>query len=709
MLKNKLILILILSLIFTASVKLCFAETKKLTIVFTGDARGELENCHCPKDDFGGLERRHNYINDVRKETDEILLLEVGDVLPLFNPEFTRRSITYNAFISLKAMDMIGYDVMNVGESDLVLGEAFLSQKVKNLDFPLISSNIVYKSSYQLFFKPYVIKTMNNGLKVGIIGVTNERYVINSEILEVTDNRDAVAKYVGEIRDQVDVVVVLGHIGLPYSIELAEKVEGIDVILSGHWSSETQEPQKVGKTIVMPTASYSRSVGRLDLEVEDEGKVSSYEWQSEQLDEKYDGEGFIKRLVSRMPSEKNKELRDSAGEERKPLAQRPSPVLSDTANSIDPGRPLRVFVFYAAGCRSCMIIERDVLPGIEEKYSGRISVEKYDIGISRNYAQMVRLEKLYGGEGGFVPEVIVSKYVLMGEEKIRSGLDITIEKALLEPRQDETTGLTRSDVAEYQAPDAQSLILSRFESFSAFTVAAAGFLDGINPCAFTTIVFFISFLTFAGYRKREMIMAGSFFTLAVFLAYFLIGIGIFRFLRSISAFSYVTLVINILIGSMAFILGILSVIDYFRFRKTRDVKTSMLQLPKSIKNRIHSVIGGDFRRGGKGSGRALLKIAWIAFTSGFIVSILESICTGQVYLPTIAYVLRMPARHAPALSYLLLYNLAFVTPLVIVFLLGLFGATSSAFSRFMQKHFGFVKLSTAALFFVLGAVLVMFK
>jgi len=62
-----------------------------------------------------------------------------------------------------------------------------------------------------------------------------------------------------------------------------------------------------------------------------------------------------------------------------------------------------------------------------------------------------------------------------------------------------------------------------------------------------------------------------------------------------------------------------------------------------------------------------------------------------------------------ALSYLLVYNLAFITPLIIVLILGLFGATSNAFSKFMQKHFGFVKLSTAVLFFILGAVLVIFK
>jgi len=686
----------------------CFAEARKLIIVFTGDARGELENCHCPKDDFGGLERRANYINDIRKDIDDILLLDVGDVLPLFSPEFTRQTITYNAFISFKAMDAIRYDAMNVGESDLILGERFLQGKSQNLKFPLISANIVTKSQGQLFFKPYIIKTMKNGLKVGIIGVTNERYVINSKNLDVAPNKEMAAKYVKEIQGHVDLVIVLGHIGVPYSIDLANSVSGVGVILSGHWDAETPEPVKIGNTIIMPSGYHARKVSRLDMEVEDSGIISSYEWQSVPLDEKYEGGSFIKKLALKMPSVKKQE--ETHVVIARKVAEEEKPVLIEADNRPVSKEPLRVLVFYAIGCRSCMEVERDVLPGIEAKYGEKIAIEKYDIGVSRNYAQMVRLEKLYGAEGGYVPEIIVSKYVIMGEERIRSGLDKVIEKALLEPRDLEVSSLTKEDVAMYQAPGAaESIVLSRFMSFSAYTVGMAGFLDGINPCAFTTIVFFISFLAFVGYRKREMILAGSFFTIAVFMAYFLIGLGIFKFLRSLNAFNYLTYVINILIGSLAFLLGVLSVIDYFKFKKTKNAKTSILQLPQSIKNRIYSIIGGDFRQDKKSKRKALIRIAWIAFTAGFMVAILESICTGQVYLPTIAYVLRMTDKHMSALSYLLVYNLAFIAPLVIVFILGLFGTTSNTFSKFMQKHFGFIKLSTAALFFVLAAALVIFR
>ena len=100
---------------------------------------------------------------------------------------------------------------------------------------------------------------------------------------------------------------------------------------------------------------------------------------------------------------------------------------------------------------------------------------------------------------------------------------------------------------------------------------------------------------------------------------------------------------------------------------------------------------------------------WVALTAGFLVSVLESFCTGQVYLPTIAFVLKVPDKKLSALFYLVAYNLAFIVPLVLVFLLGLFGATSRTFSGFMEKRLGAVKLSTAALFFILGAVLLILR
>jgi len=61
-----------------------------------------------------------------------------------------------------------------------------------------------------------------------------------------------------------------------------------------------------------------------------------------------------------------------------------------------------------------------------------------------------------------------------------------------------------------------------------------------------------------------------------------------------------------------------------------------------------------------------------------VVSIVELACTGQVYLPTIIFVLGLPQWRARAALALVAYNLMFVTPLIVVFLLAYFGTTSSS-------------------------------
>ncbi|MBU4313073.1 MAG: hypothetical protein KJ706_10225 [Candidatus Omnitrophica bacterium] len=692
MIRHRTILVLMLAvaIVFIAQ-SLCYAAgSRELTIVFTGDMRGELENCHCPKDDFGGLDRRYKYISGVREEVGELLLVDVGDVLSLATADLTEDEIARNGVISFKAMELMGYDVMNAGETDIVLGEDFLSERAEEVSFPFISANIIDKYTQEPYFRPYIVKTMESGLKVGILGVSNERYILNSDRLEIEPNKKAVARYLAELKSKSDIVIVLGHLGMPYSVKLAENIEGIDLILNGHWDTDSQEPIEVNGTLIMPTTYHSRKIGRLDLDVYG-GQISSYKWESTPLDEGFDGEKIVDGIIAEMP-----ELE----------TQKTTGLV--TVEDIALDRPLRVLVFYTAGCKACMEIERDLLTEIEERYGDSIVIENYDIGKPQNYEQMTRLEKLYGVEGGFVPEVIVSRQVLMGKEEIALRLDEVIHDALEEPIDLKKNQALALEAAKYQEPT-RGIILSRFESFSVYTVLSAGLLDGVNPCAFTTIVFFISFLAFVGYRRREMFFAGLSFTLAVFFTYLLIGLGIFRFLRAMKAFGYVTVFINTLIGALAILLGILSLVDYFRFKKSKDSKSIILKLPQAIKNKIHSVIGSDFRKDKKSEKRNFWKIIWIALSAGFMVSLLESFCTGQVYLPTIAFVLKMPDKSISAFLYLIMYNLAFIAPLVAVFFLGLFGVTSNAFSRFMEKRLGLVKLSTAALFFLLAAVLIILR
>ena len=95
-----------------------------------------------------------------------------------------------------------------------------------------------------------------------------------------------------------------------------------------------------------------------------------------------------------------------------------------------------------------------------------------------------------------------------------------------------------------------------------------------------------------------------------------------------------------------------------------------------------------------------------AFISGFLVSLLEAVCTGQMYLPTIAFVLKASSFKLQALGYLLLYNIMFIVPLVVIFVFALMGTTSAEFTSFLKKHLGVIKIFMAVLFFSLGIFLI---
>jgi cytochrome c biogenesis protein CcdA len=247
--------------------------------------------------------------------------------------------------------------------------------------------------------------------------------------------------------------------------------------------------------------------------------------------------------------------------------------------------------------------------------------------------------------------------------------------------------------------------MEHFGTIAPWTVAGAGLVDGINPCAFTVIVFFISFLSLQGYRRRQIAVIGFTFIFAVFLTYLLLGLGVFQVFYSMRFFWVLRMALNYIVGGVTAVLGILAVRDIIVFARTGSTEAMALQLPESVKKKIHAVIGDHYRRrssGGEKESLPLLSLIASAFVTGFLVSLLEAVCTGQIYLPTITFVLKTTRVKLQALMYLLAYNIMFVMPLLAVLALALIGVGSKHFSDFFKKNFIAVKAAMALLFFGLA-------
>lgn len=213
------------------------------------------------------------------------------------------------------------------------------------------------------------------------------------------------------------------------------------------------------------------------------------------------------------------------------------------------------------------------------------------------------------------------------------------------------------------------------------------------------IVFFISFLTVYNYSRRQIVAIGTSYIFAVFLTYLLIGLGFFKALYSLKAIYWLNRILYKGLALICLILGILALIDYLSYRKTQDYKGQILQLPTSLKKRINQVFGWLRKR----EKEAIWKLVSIAFVVGLLVSILECACTGQIYIPTIT--LMMAQEKVKAFLYLILYNLMFVMPLIVIFLIALVGVSSQTISGFLRRHLGMIKISMAFLFFFLAGLL----
>ncbi|MEO0226366.1 MAG: hypothetical protein ABIL05_05390, partial [candidate division WOR-3 bacterium] len=209
------------------------------------------------------------------------------------------------------------------------------------------------------------------------------------------------------------------------------------------------------------------------------------------------------------------------------------------------------------------------------------------------------------------------------------------------------------------------------------------------------ILFFISYLVLLGRKQRDIILMGLFFSLAVFLTYFLIGLGYLQFLDYLTRFRPISKFIFAGFGILTIILGLLNIYDFLQARTGR-LDRMKLQLPDYIKIQIHKSIKAQTR---------IFGIVLGAFGAGLFVSILEFACTGQVYIPTITFVVSNPQLKIRAITFLTLYNIMFIFPLVIITGVGSIVSTDRV-GKFLKARIGTIKVMTALFFITLGILLI---
>lgn len=354
-------------------------------------------------------------------------------------------------------------------------------------------------------------------------------------------------------------------------------------------------------------------------------------------------------------------------------------------------RKVYLAYFYEFGCKECDRAEYQI-KYLERKYPNLI-VKKFNLQDAESKRLAEALGQIYNvpeAQRMSVPEAFIGEDYLLGKEVSDKNLERLIERY----RDVETN--PPWEMAEGELTQAEKKIINRFKGLEITTVISAGLLDGVNPCAFVTIVFFISYLAFVGRRGKELLSVGFAFTLAVFITYFLVGLGLLKFVQSLSFMPFLARVVYILTAAAAVVLAVLSFYDYAKYREDR-YEESILKLPGFLQKRIHKVVRTHSR---------VKNYVLAAFVTGFFISLLEFACTGQVYLPTIIFVSKVPALKAKALFYLFFYNLCFILPLVVIFLLAYKGMTSHKLTEFWKRKEKGIKLGLGIMFLSLAGILI---
>ena len=231
----------------------------------------------------GGFAYIATIVKKQRKELeDRTLLLDSGDTW-----HGTVVPVRMAGTPVVELMNIMGYDAMVPGNVDFFYDEDTLENLYSAAEFPILMANI-YDAEWEERadlpnVQPYTIKKIN-GLKVGILGMT---YHWMSKVTEHTKwsfglRFDEVQNDIYHLRDNenVDLIILLSHMGWKADLKYAEKVSGIDVIVGAHTHDILYRPtivrnEESGKDVlIVQSGSHGKMLGQLDLKVNDRGIIA---------------------------------------------------------------------------------------------------------------------------------------------------------------------------------------------------------------------------------------------------------------------------------------------------------------------------------------------------------------------------------------------------------------------------------------------------
>jgi len=225
-------------------------------VVHTNDVHGRfLDNT--------GYDGLSAFIQECKANGDEVILVDAGDAF-----QGLSQANYFQGLSSVDLMNQLGYQVMVPGNNDYMWGVDNIRKLSETADFSIVSSNIVFQETNKPVFEEYKIIEAG-GKKYGFFGITltntsNEEYsaFLNEEMYQAAQNTADTLKKLG-----CDYVICLSHLGTNdadepnRSIDLAQHLTGVDIIIDGHSHTEIPGGRMVNNILITSTGSYLENIG----------------------------------------------------------------------------------------------------------------------------------------------------------------------------------------------------------------------------------------------------------------------------------------------------------------------------------------------------------------------------------------------------------------------------------------------------------------
>jgi hypothetical protein len=211
-------------------------------------------------------------IKRLTSEGRNLLILDAGNLffLKLPKKESQRKDSIRKVDVLIHAYNAMGYDAVNIGERDLIMGYRFLADAAKKAKFTFVSSNLTDKMAGSPPFVSHIIKDIA-GLKIGIFGLIDEKAISGGDpMITASDPVKKARGIVKDLRRKCDVIVALSQLGEAMDRRLVQAIPDIDIIIGGVKAREIRH-ERVGNTIMARLIPRGGYLGVLNIQISRKG------------------------------------------------------------------------------------------------------------------------------------------------------------------------------------------------------------------------------------------------------------------------------------------------------------------------------------------------------------------------------------------------------------------------------------------------------